>query len=111
MSGQIRIVKTPAGEAPEYIREQWVGLVLPCKFREDEYEGTTGVATGKVTATPRSECWIVPQVESLAILEGKSVEAANWFRSRGYPRPGFSFSFGPDEAEKVSGTLSPPGIN
>ena len=107
----IVITKTPAGEAPEYVREQWVGLVLPCEFRDDEYKGTYCVVTRAVTTTPRKECWMVPQEEALAILKEKNAEAERWFRDMGFPRSGHYFSFGPDEAEKVDGTLSIQGTN
>lgn len=30
MSPMIEITRVPAGEAPEWVRQAWVGLVLPC---------------------------------------------------------------------------------
>ena len=34
---RIKIKKTPPGFAPEEIREQWVGLILPCIGKEDPH--------------------------------------------------------------------------
>ena len=46
---QVKIVRAPKGEAPDWVREAWVGLVLPLK------EPTlTTVPTAGVLSGPRS---------------------------------------------------------
>jgi|GEM_PF-1059561 len=58
---KIRIIKTPAGPAPENVRAKWVGLVLPA-FRH-----------------PGNERYAVPIMEGLQVLQSISPEGAKWF--------------------------------
>lgn len=102
--GFIRITKVPAGEAPKSVREQWVGLKLPCGHRSAEGPSVFGVESKESTAR-RPDCWKVVQSEALAVLEQKDAAAAQWFKDRGYPYEGLVFSFAPDEAEPIEGYI------
>ena len=47
---QIRIVKRPAGEAPEEVRDVWIGVVVPCLRRisaKEAKHGSRGVVSGR----------------------------------------------------------------
>jgi hypothetical protein len=47
---EIRITDVPPGEAPEWVRRAWVGVVLPLAPGED---GPRAVSTGGVLTGPR----------------------------------------------------------
>ena len=68
MKGRIRIVAVPPGEAPQWVREKWVGVELPLAMRRAHDFHTFGVLTG-----PRSFFAAVWR-----LLTGKST------RRRGY---------------------------
>lgn len=98
---KIRIIKTPFGEAPEEVRQKWVGLELPCDKLGDEGHFTFEVRSLKTPSDPRQNVWFVPQVEAITILECRFPEAAQWFKEAGYPIPLMHFTFGYDEAELI----------
>ena len=110
----IRIVAVPAGEAPLWVREQWVGLLLPLaqtSSSADEYL-TSGVLTGPrgVFATlwalmqgrlKRESGFPVDVEVAIAALAAKSPAAANWWR-KNTPylfRPKIRFVFQSESAE------------
>jgi len=97
MAGIIRIIKTPAGEAPPEVREEWVGLELPCTCIQDESNPT------------REKSWWVPQREALVILGQKNAAVAGWFRSQGFPVEHGYFCFASNEAAALDGYI--PNLN
>ena len=101
-TGSIRITKVPAGQAPHWVREKWVGLVLPCYPVAGHAGLTLGVES--LEPQPRPIGFIVPQEEAIAILRGHDSAAAAWWNAKGFPRPmlpNFCFQF--DEAEIIEG--------
>ncbi|MFA6551443.1 MAG: hypothetical protein WCV41_02855 [Patescibacteria group bacterium] len=102
----IRITKIPDGNAPEWVRKEWVGLLLPCV----EETNTGGCALNPVSTweqttdnkgiPPRGRVYKVPVSLALKILEQKSPAAAQCFRDMlgGYCG---EFTFSVSEAEKV----------
>lgn len=92
---KIMIIKTPRGEAPEEVRQAWVGLVLPCigNFGPDS---VCGVLTGEVIDYGL-EMYNVWQAEACEILAGTAPAAAAWWRSKGFPKAGRMFTFCEDE--------------
>lgn len=108
----IEIVRIPAGEAPEWVRQAWVGLVLPC----DPYLGygmnpEKGVLLLKENGGIQRKrfSFAVLQKDALGILRNYSPNAAAWWRIHGFPRdiPGEDrFSFAEDEAKVVQGGVS-----
>lgn len=74
----IRVIKTPSGEAPEEIREQWVGLILPGYFCNE-----CGSEVEIITKQRRvpSDHYHIPIEEAItALMAGKRNEAAEWFK-------------------------------
>ncbi len=105
-TGQIRITKTPGGEAPPEVRECWVGLSLPSlpfvgfTYQENEY----GVISG--TRVDRIYGFSVPQKEAIEILEKsnwRGSAAAAYWNSLGYPKLDEYFGFALEEAEILKG--------
>lgn len=94
--GEIRITKIPAGEAPLWVREEWVGLVIPvgeiCALE---------LADGEPWQNDPRKKYIVPQAQALVILERKSPKAAVWFKEHGCSPPVGCFAFNLNEAETV----------
>jgi len=74
---KIKIVKIPAGPAPEEIRQKWVGLILPAYIfprnqkQRDLYFGEIPVGY--------EECYAVPKIEAIELLKEVFLEAAEWF--------------------------------
>ena len=104
-SGSIRIIKTPAGEAPEQIRAAWVGLVLPCKQIAGYLPAQTELSALSSVPTKRGRRTVsVLQTEALEILAQEHPFAAEWWAEMGFPRH-FAphFVFGLDEVEILSG--------
>jgi hypothetical protein len=82
--GTIQFVKTPQGEAPEWAREAWVGVVVPYVGFGHSFPFTRGVVSGKAVPSLCSYC--VPQAEALAALHEAHPKAANWWKQNGYPK-------------------------
>jgi len=103
--GTIRFISTPLGGAPISVREQWVGLEMPCLFTHDGVPPNPGdtnrdVETGFVV--PDYPGYIVLQVHALEALKKKSLEAVEYWRSRGFPQtPSALFIFDHNSAEVV----------
>jgi hypothetical protein len=109
----IKIVKVPAGEAPEEIRKVWVGMILPCHplvgyAKWDERE--RGALSEEQNSRNRYS-YAVPQKDALQLLAdagGERLQAANWWKAQGYPKEDPSmdhFSFYQLEAEEFAGTF------
>jgi hypothetical protein len=112
----VRIVGTPPGEAPEPIRQAWVGLVLPlsprCQGRR-EFRGA-GVLTGPkghlgawlallTRRTPRVTGYAVEGRDAVEALAGHAAHAAEWWRSNAphVLKPGRLLVFASDVCELV----------
>lgn len=112
MDQAIEIIKVPEGEAPEWVREAWVGLVLPC----DPYVGHGQEPEKGVLSLKECEgihrkrySYAVFQKDAIRILRNYSPNAAAWWRIKGFPRstPGEDkFGFAEDEARVVHGVVS-----
>ena len=92
----IVIERMPKGDAPEWVRQQWVGLVLPLTDghpQEAQHIETMGLLNmrkifGKFGQIPPEfeedlqvlEGYCVIAEEALSILEKKDKESAQWFR-------------------------------
>jgi hypothetical protein len=79
MPKQIRIVKAPPGEAPQEIREAWIGLVLPTNEQTMQIgDRQVGALGGK----PQNlGGYKVDGATAITILGEANPEAAQWWHS------------------------------
>ena len=77
----LRVIKTPAGEAPLQVRESWKGISLPFSLMK----GVIG--RGMVSGTLRGprDFYGVEKRVAIDILRKKDPEAAEWFTSALFP--------------------------
>lgn len=105
---EIRITDVPPGEAPEWVRQAWVGLSLP--LASGEY-GPRAMPTGGVLTGPRGCAtavlhlltgkvrwktgYVVDAELAVCLLEENDPEAAEWWRDNAPHaiRPGRHFVF------------------
>lgn len=74
----IEIIATPAGEAPDWVREAWVGCILPIRGPARVLT-SSGVISGNPERVPG---YCVPLEEALRSLERRGQkDAANWWRN------------------------------
>jgi hypothetical protein len=103
----VAIVRAPIGEAPDWVREAWIGLRLPIGHPAHAVR-VRGVG---VLSVPRSrlgwwwaaitgraqtiEGYLVPSAEAIALLADHRPEAAAWWRSNTpwFSCPGQQFLF------------------
>jgi hypothetical protein len=92
MKGRIRVIAVPAGEAPQWVREKWVGVELPLALRSAHDFRTFGVLsgprsflaalsrmlTGRFT---RRRGYAVEVAAAVAALERVHPDAAVWWRT------------------------------
>lgn len=96
--GLMRITRTPSGQAPASIREKWIGVEMPFSHLAKP-EHLNGVMNG--AAVESHNGFIVDQQAALDALEKKCPEAAEWWKSMGFPMPFAEFHFDADCAEIV----------
>lgn len=105
-NGRIRITKVPAGGAPFWVREAWVGLVLPCYPVAGRSPGGARDLRAALLATDQFG-YHCPQDLALKALEKRSPATVAWWKDSGFPHSGKNFCFKIDEAEVVSGVTVP----
>ncbi len=91
----IKVINTPAGEAPEIVRQQWVGSLLHASGPNDG--GEVGVLAD--TPRPRRLGYRVEREHALEVLDNISPAAADWFRNNSLWSP--YFVFGVDEVQEI----------
>ena len=90
----IRIIKRPRGEAPEYIRDAWVGLLLPVASGCDRPVNGRGFGVLSMPKSwlgrrfkrlfgdvPRRRGYPVETAKAVALLERTNPTAAAWWRT------------------------------
>lgn len=113
---QIRITRTPPGEAPEHVRQAWIGLVLPV---DERYAGQqrrlgVGVLTGPRTwlgillamltgRAKRQNGYVVEAKVALDLLAAHAPQAAEWWRTHAphFLEPGRHFLFAAEVCKEV----------
>ncbi|GLK48704.1 hypothetical protein GCM10017620_16770 [Brevundimonas intermedia] len=111
----VRIVRRPDGEAPEWVRDAWIGLVLPLARDDAVTTAGFGVRTlpkGRVMTwwrcvTRQYEVvtgYLVESSEAIRILGETRPEAADWWRSHTpvFTKPGQMFIFDAPACERTS---------
>ncbi len=111
----IRITRTPPGEAPEHIRQAWVGLVLPVHEHHAGLQTRLGVGvlTGPRTwfgillamltgRARRATGYVVDAKAALDLLAAHAPKAADWWRTHAprFTEPGRYFLFAGEVCEE-----------
>jgi hypothetical protein len=92
MTRHVRVIAVPAGEAPEWVRQKWVGVELPLALRDARdvrtfpvLSGPRGILdslwrilTGRFT---RRRGYMVEVAAAIAALERVHPDAAAWWRA------------------------------
>lgn len=115
-TGFVRITSVPPGEAPQWVREKWVGLVLPLAQSRPLTALTSGVLSGPpnrlaaiwwglLGRLEKKSGYAVEASAALAVLERTAPDAAAWWREnvprlRGRER---KFLFRASDCEPVAG--------
>lgn len=76
---RIRIVRRPDGEAPEDVRDAWIGLILET-LHDEPFEDPS--ARGSVThrVTPMTGVLVLSRVAIAALEAANQTEAVTWWR-------------------------------
>ncbi|NYT39892.1 hypothetical protein HZY97_03920 [Sphingomonas sp. R-74633] len=88
----VEIVATPAGEAPLWVREAWIGLTLPLwpgyargTWRSAGVLSSPRTRWGAFWASlfdrKRTTGYLVPSAQAIRLLAAHSPEAADWWRT------------------------------
>lgn len=92
---KIRIIETPSGEAPENIREQWVGLVLPVDTFVDLRIGVQESMLGGPPEPENIDGFPVKIEDAVnALKEAGRLKAALWFENNFFGRDATHLIFG-----------------
>jgi hypothetical protein len=91
---KIRIIKRPLGEAPDAVRDAWIGLLLPVspqipRAEELRIFGVNSGPPGWLTRCyrrltgrgPKRRGYAIDAVAALHLLEAAHPEAAAWWRT------------------------------
>ena len=87
----VEIIARPDGEAPEWVRDAWIGLRLPLSHPDKRAWRGTGVLTGPRSSlgnllamvrgrTERMPGYLVDAETAIAILGRANPAAASWWR-------------------------------
>ena len=77
----IRIIAVPPGEAPEWVREAWVGIELPLAEKQPEHYDEEYVQMGVLSGDPENvDGFAVKGVDAIQLLEVYNSDAASWWR-------------------------------
>ncbi|HEV7926015.1 MAG TPA: hypothetical protein VGR14_11695 [Verrucomicrobiae bacterium] len=113
---QIRIKSIPPGEAPEHIRQAWIGLVIPVPSRfVGRWKGLAfGVLSGPKSNVvswfaaligfgQRKVGYVVESRVAIDLLAARSQEAADWWRHNAsqFTKSGRYFVFAAESCEEI----------
>jgi hypothetical protein len=62
---RIKIIKTPPGDAPEAVRKEWVGVIIPLADSDSRPRYTMGIAGGEPQNQDGYEVLVTDAVEAL----------------------------------------------
>lgn len=100
----IRIVAIPPGDAPEHVRQAWVGLELPLRngATAPAPEIVVGALSGKVADFEPG--YVVDGILAIHRLAAHSPEAAAWWRENAplVLKPGYDLFFPSEACERVA---------
>lgn len=103
----VEIIATPHGNAPEWVREKWVGCVFPnigntcghvpilCRDVLPR-QGRFGIIWHETAG------YVIEQSTALQVLAVHAPDAAGWFESHGYPTSDGAFLFKPEHVRVIT---------
>lgn len=77
---KIRIIAVPPGQAPEWVRQAWVGLEIPLEKHTPSIGITLGARGGK-PHPENQDGYIVRLQDALDALKKKNLDAAQWWET------------------------------
>ena len=111
----VRIISTPPGEAPERVRDAWIGLVLPLAASGQRDIETVGVLSAPKSRlgwffarllgrTRQERGYIVDAHQAVELLTPHAPDAARWWRESAASavQPGQYFVFAAEVCQEVS---------
>ncbi len=101
----VRIIEVPAGEAPLWARQAWVGVELP-----DSGEVATGTKLGFITGKKirgSTDDFVVSARIAVKALEANNAEAAQWFYK--HTNVLGRYTFNRSEVKAIPPPAPPPG--
>jgi hypothetical protein len=111
---QVRIVQRPEGEAPEWVRDAWIGLVLPLVIDYPVETKGSGVLSGPKSRLSEwlyftlgrgrpTSGYVVHADRAVDVLAETQPEAADWWRREAayFIRQGSQFVFDLPACEPV----------
>jgi hypothetical protein len=81
---QIKIIAIPPGEAPEWVRREWVDLVLPIAEKIPKIAVLSGVLGGKIEDFEGG--YPVKTETAIQLLSEKNARAAQWWNDNVFPK-------------------------
>lgn len=106
----IKITSRPQGGAPDWIRDAWIGCIIPLKPGSEELESdipSLEVVTNR-TGVMR-DGYAVDVLTAISILEAANPEAVNWWRTKtSWVEEGLEFIFKSECCEVVELPDEPP---
>ena len=118
---KIRIKSTPPGEAPEHVRQAWIGLEIPVppRFAGRRLGFGVGVLSGPKSRlgalfailfgrAQRVVGYTVEARVAVDLLASRSPEAADWWRQHAphFIEPGHYFMFAAEACEELHETAT-----
>ncbi len=77
MAQQIKIIAIPPGQAPEWVRKEWIDIILPIAENTPGFAIETGVLGGRPENTGGYS--IETTIAIQALKDKGAVEAAEWW--------------------------------
>lgn len=103
ISGSIRVIKRPHGEAPIWVRDKWIGLIIPCfGFRENDADLKT---VTNMIRLPTKSIYMVDRDTALSALTKVDPAAAKWYSDHTAAEPDRVWALGADEVEEFQPVL------
>lgn len=99
--GRVRVVSVPPGEAPDWVRQAWVGVELPTRHKEPKAFTGFGVRTGRLDSADMG--YEVDGAAAVRAVAAVDPAAAEWWRvnAPGVTANGYTLVFPADVCEQV----------
>ena len=99
--GTIKVIKAPAGEAPLWVRQAWIGLILPYNSIPGLHPDGGSGYLNEVTPFPKRYGYAVLQDYAMLVLEDKNFRISMWWKGKGFPYQNTYFVFSEEEVVVV----------